>query len=293
VWKFRAAWIDPDGHRVDRDAVETLVSRVAAAHFEQAIILTSFHQSPLPTALLLRLAGVPTIAGNSEDFPGTLLDVRHRPPDDLHEVERNLSVVATLGHHLPTDDAGRLRIVAPSPIALPFAAPYVVVHPGASVPARAWSADANRAAVDALVDAGWCVAVTGGSGERALTAHVAGRHRGAVVDLGGATDLAGLAAVIEGAGAIVVGNTGAAHVAAAVATPVVSIYAPTVPAVRWRPWLVPHVLLGRQDIGCRNCRARSCPIPGHPCVSAVGPHDILAAVAALSTPPVARGAGAA
>ncbi len=43
-----------------------------------ALILTSFHQSPLPTALLLRLAGISRIAAISTDYPGALLDVRHR-----------------------------------------------------------------------------------------------------------------------------------------------------------------------------------------------------------------------
>ena len=42
-------------------------------------MLTSFHQSPLPTALVLRLAGVARITGASVDYPGSLLDVRLRP----------------------------------------------------------------------------------------------------------------------------------------------------------------------------------------------------------------------
>jgi ADP-heptose:LPS heptosyltransferase len=283
VWEFRAPWIDPDAHPVERAAIDALVARVAAAGFEQAIICTSFHQSALPTALLLRMAGMPTIAGNSEDFPGTLLDVRHRPPDDVHEVERSLSLAATMGHHLPATDDGKLQVLVDrGTVGAPFAEPYVVVHPGASVPARAWSPDANRAAVDALVAAGWPVAVTGASSETALTAHVAGAHDDGVVDLGGATDLRGLATVIAGAAAIVVGNTGAAHLAAAVGTPVVSIYAPTVPAERWHPWRVPHVVLGRQDICCRHCRARICPVPGHPCLASIEPAAVVAAVHTLT-----------
>jgi ADP-heptose:LPS heptosyltransferase len=84
------------------------------------------------------------------------------------------------------------------------------------------------------------VAVTGSAAERELTAFVAGDDG---VDLGGATTFAGLARVLAAADAVVVGNTGPAHLAAAVGTPVVSVFAPTVPAVRWRPWRVPHELL--------------------------------------------------
>ena len=207
------------------------------------------------------------------------LDVRHVVPDDLHEVERNLSLVATLGHALAPGDDGRLAVERPE-CDLPggLQRPYVVVHPGASVPARAWSVDGHRGVVAALLAAGWHVAVTGGRAERDLTAAVAEGHESGVVDLGGRTTFAELATVLAAAEAVVVGNTGAAHLAVAVGTPVVSVYAPTVPASRWRPWRQPHVLLGDQSIACAGCRARQCPVVGHPCVAGVTPVDVLAAV---------------
>jgi len=116
---------------------------------------------------------------------------------------------------------------------------------------------------------------------------VAGPPRPEVLDLGGKTDLAGLAEVIAGADAIVVGNTGPAHLAAAVGTPVVSLFAPTVPAVRWRPWRVPHVLLYR-DVPCAGCRARVCPVEGHPCLGGVTVEEVLAALSSLA--PIRAGA---
>jgi ADP-heptose:LPS heptosyltransferase len=81
----------------------------------------------------------------------------------------------------------------------------------------------------------------------------------------------------------VVGNTGPAHLAAAVGTPVVSLFAPTVPAVRWRPWCVPHELL-HVDVPCAGCRARVCPVEGHPCLEGVGVGDVLAALDRLTAP---------
>jgi ADP-heptose:LPS heptosyltransferase len=87
--------------------------------------------------------------------------------------------------------------------------------------------------------------------------------------------------VIAGADAIVVGNTGPAHLAAAVQTPVVSLFAPTVPAVRWRPWRVPHELL-YIDVPCAGCRARTCPVPGHPCLEDVTPQAVISAVDRLA-----------
>jgi ADP-heptose:LPS heptosyltransferase len=77
---------------------------------------------------------------------------------------------------------------------------------------------------------------------------------------------------------VVVGNTGPAHLAAAVGTPVVSLFAPTVPARRWAPYRVRRVLLGDQDAVCRDTRVTTCPFPGHPCLSSVTPQDAVDAV---------------
>jgi ADP-heptose:LPS heptosyltransferase len=275
----RAEWIDPDPEPVDRAAIDAFVDALAARELDQAIVLSSFHQSPLPLALLLRMAGVPEIAATSVDYPGSLLDVRHRISDDVHEVERSLSLVATLGYALPDGDDGRLLVDRGGEE--PLERGYVVVHPGASVPARAWAPERNAALVAALAARGRRVVVTGGPGERDLTALVAGD---AGVDLGGRTDFAGLADVIAGAECIVVGNTGPAHLAAAVGTPVVSLFAPTVPPVRWRPWRVPHALL-YVDVPCAGCRARECPVPGHPCLGGVAVEDVVAAVGRLAPLP--------
>jgi ADP-heptose:LPS heptosyltransferase len=154
----------------------------------------------------------------------------------------------------------------------------VVVHPGASVPARAWEPERNAELVEALSHRGHEVVVTGGPSEQELTSYVAGAHG---TDLGGRTSLAELAGVIAGADAIVVGNTGPAHLAAAVQTPVVSLFAPTVPAVRWRPWAVAHELLF-VDVPCAGCRARECPVVGHPCLKGVQVDEVLGAVERLA-----------
>jgi ADP-heptose:LPS heptosyltransferase len=273
----RAEWIDPQAPPVARAAIDAHVTELARLRIDVAAILTSDHQSPLPLALLLRMAGVPHIAAISVDFPGSLLDHRLPDPGDIPESDRALGVAAALGCTLPPADDGRLRVCADAP---PAALPrrYVVVHPGASVPARAWAPGRHAALVALLVDAGRAVVVTGGPAERDLTAAVAGAGAGeAVVDLGGRTTLRQLAGVLAGADAVIVGNTGPAHLAAAVGTPVVSLFAPTVPAARWRPRAVPHRLVLR-DVPCAGCRARHCPMPGHPCLDEIGPAEVLVAL---------------
>ncbi|MEU7815598.1 glycosyltransferase family 9 protein [Pseudonocardia sp. NPDC049154] len=281
VWA--CPWVLGDPPPVRRSEIDALTDDLAG--FDEAVVLTSFHQSPLPLALVLRMAGVPRITGASVDYPGALLDVRLRPgetlDEDQPEPERMLAIAAAAGYPLPPGDDGRLDVRLPYP--LPAAPAEVVVHPGAAVDARRWPAGHAAEAVRLLAGEGWRVAVTGGPGERDLTAQVAGEH---ALDLGGRTSMAELAAVLAGASAVVVGNTAAAHLAAAVGTPVVSLFAPVVPAVRWRPYRVPQVLLGDQDAPCRDTRARECPVAGHPCLASVRPGDVVAAVRRLTRPTV-------
>jgi ADP-heptose:LPS heptosyltransferase len=287
-----AAWIDADPEPVQRSAVDGLIDEIAALRVDVAVVLTSFHQSPLPLALLLRMAGVPRIGAISVDYPGSLLDVRHHVGADGHEVERALSLLGAMGFELPAGDDGALRILPPPELPAPFAGDrYVVVHPGASVPARAWPADRHAALVAALAAGGHNVAITGAPSERALTSAVTGAAAAAtaaadadsIVDLGGRTSFAELAAVLAGAEAVVVGNTGPAHLAAAVGTPVVEPFALTVPPVRWRPWQVRHELLF-QAVPCAGCRARTCPVAGHPCVAGVSVEDVLEALERVAAP---------
>ncbi|WP_246075059.1 glycosyltransferase family 9 protein [Nonomuraea terrae] len=279
VVTWHAPWIDHTPPPVTEERVADLVGRVRGV--DEAVILTSFHQSALPLALLLRLAGVGRITAISNDYPGSLLDVRHRVDEDVDvpEAERMLAVARAAGFELPDGDDGGLAVRRPLPDIGAFAGDgsYVVVHPGTSAPARTWPAERHRQTVRELTEDGHRVVVTGT--ERDLTAYVAG---GDAADLGGRTTLAELAAVIEGAGVLVTGNTGPAHLAAAVGTPVVSLFAPVVPAARWAPYGVPAVLLGDQDAPCRGTRARLCPVPGHPCLSQVTSEQVVKAVRELT-----------
>jgi ADP-heptose:LPS heptosyltransferase len=277
---YRAPWIDPEPPPLHPVAFHALVDDLRAAAFDQAIVLTSFHQSSLPTALLLRLAGVPVVAAVSEDYPGSLLDVRHQVDGHVHEVERGLSLVSTLGYTLPPGDDGGLRVLRGGAAPAGLERPYVVVHPGASVPARAWPAGHHVALVRLLAEHGHRVVVTGAPDERGLTSRVAAGDPRAL-DLGGQTTLRQLAEVLAGAGAVIVGNTGPAHLAAAVGTPVVSLFAGTVPEARWKPYGVPLELLS-VPVPCAGCRAKACPVPGHPCLTEILPADVLASVERLA-----------
>nr|WP_308706100.1 DUF2795 domain-containing protein [Nocardia nova] len=104
VLEFRAGWVDFDAPPVDAESIAELVKLVETQQPDEVIIFTSFHQSPLPLALVLRMAGVARISAISPDYPGSLLDVRHHVDDDVPAI-RALSLpeaagYPSLGHRL-------------------------------------------------------------------------------------------------------------------------------------------------------------------------------------------------
>lgn len=279
----------------DAAALTALVDLLRERSYDEVVVFTSYHQSPLPMAVLARLAGVPRVIAASDDYPGSLLDLRHQRPGNPdgtggeHEVVASLGLVAASGRAIPADPRMALRPLPEVPAWLlerPERATgaVVVVHPGASVPARAARPDVVARATAALVEAGHHVVVTGGPGEVELTARVTAAAPGAL-DAGGRTSLAELAALLGAADVVVVGNTGPAHLAAAVGTPVASLFSAVMPVERWAPFGVPVVVLGDLDAPCRLTRAQRCPVgdgSGHPCLD-VSPGAVVAAVADLAS----------
>jgi heptosyltransferase III len=282
VLELDAPWSGYRPPAVDPSALSETVDEVRGRGYDRAVVFTSFHQSPLPMALLARMAGIPYVAATSDDYPGSLLDLRHRRAGG-HEVEAALDLAHATGAVLPEGDDGRLAVRRPLPDVdrLVPSGPFVVVHPGASVPSRALRGGHARRIVSALLAKRYDVVVTGVAAEAGLVRQAT--PPGAR-ELAGRTSLAQLAAVLERAACVVVGNTGPAHLAAAVGTPVVSMFAPVVPAERWAPYGVPSIVLGDQHAACRETRARECPVPGHPCLSDVEPSQVASAVDALTRP---------
>lgn len=280
IVEWQAPWVDFETPELTAAHAEALIKQLRDLAPDRVYIFTSFHQSPLPLALLCRMAAVPWVGAICVDYPGALLNLRHQVPDGIPEPQRALSLAQAAGCALPADDDGALRIRALGPLPARLATeigtgPFVVFHPGAAVPARRPTAGRSAAMVTALVGAGHHVVVTGSPDEAGLTAAVAGD---VAVDLGGRTSFAELAAVFAAARVVVVPNTGPAHLAAAVGAPVVSLFAPVVPAAQWRPYGRRVSVLGDQSAPCRATRARICPVPGHPCLDHITDAELLAAV---------------
>ena len=111
---------------------------------------------------------------------------------------------------------------------------YVCIHPGARKAERRWPTGYFAGVADGLAALGFQVVLTGTKEEAHLTAAVAQQMEVSAVDLAGKTSLGALAALVSRAHLVVSNDTGISHVAAALKTPSVILFA--VPDfVRWVP----------------------------------------------------------
>jgi len=290
---FRAPWMK---HPEDADAAtrtEALVRDLRARRFEAAVVLTVFSQSPLPAALVLLLAAVPLRAGYCRENPYTLL-THWLPERDLdvhrgvrHEVQRQLDLAAALGARasdtrlqFPVDAAARSRVIERLREAgVRAGTRLLVVHPGATAASRRYPLEALRAAMARLAaEDGWSIVVAGGPEDVASSASLCAAPVTAI-SLAGLLDIGELAALLQLASVVVSNNSVAAHLAAAVGTPVVDLYALTNP--QHTPWSVPNRVLNH-DVDCRYCFKSVCPQGHHRCLADVAPAEVVDAVRDLA-----------
>jgi heptosyltransferase-2 len=120
----------------------------------------------------------------------------------------------------------------------------------------------------------------GGAGDEPAAERVRARARAPVSSLVGRDRPGLLPALLAEVGVLVSGDTGVAHLAAALGTPVVTLFGPTDPALT-----APRgtARLARHAVPCAPCFYRTCPIE-HPCMAGIAPEGVREAARALMVP---------
>jgi len=290
VMVYEAPWTKATPPRADAVPDLGMIAQVAAKRFDAAAIFTVYSQSPLPAALLCFLAGIPRRLAHCHENPYQLLTDWMPDPEPggaiRHEVRRQLDLVGAVGCgvaderlalDVPAAAAGRVAALVDD-LGLDGAAPWVAVHPGGSAPSRRYPPERFADVVRGLAAAGVSVVLTGVAEEASLVSAV--QHAAGVPtrSLAGRLGVAELAAVLARARVLVSNNTGPVHVAAAVGTPVVDLYAQTNP--QHTPWSVAHRVLFH-DVPCKYCYKSVCPEGHHDCLRRVAPESVVAATLEL------------
>jgi lipopolysaccharide heptosyltransferase II len=288
---YDAPWMKATGARPDSRLDLAMIDRLCRGGFDAAVIFTVYSQNPLPAALLCHLADIPRRLAHCRENPYQLLtDWLPEPePHSLqrHEVRRQLDLVAAVGGH--TGDE-RLRLRVPSAavrrvretlawFGIEPGDRWAAVHVGASAPSRRYPPELFAEAVRLMIEEyGISVVFSGTADEAPLVEQVRGLAHLFTHSLCGKLDVAGLAAFLSLAPVLVSNNTGPVHVAAAVGTPVVDLYALT--NLQHTPWMVPSRVLNH-DVPCRNCYKSVCPEGHQNCLALVPPAAVARAAAEL------------
>jgi lipopolysaccharide heptosyltransferase II len=263
-----------------------LMDRLRAQRFDGAVIFTVYTQSALPAALMCTLADVPLRAAHCRENPYRLLTdwVRETEPETRlrHEVRRQLDLVSALGCRI-TDDRLSVGIGAAAfrrvdrllSERIDVRKRWIVMHPGASAASRRYPVDAFAAAAAKLVRTSDCQIVwTGSQQEVALVDEAQQRMVDPSHSLAGQLSFEEFAALLARAPLVISNNTSAVHLASAVSTPVVDLYALTNP--QHTPWRVPSRILF-EDVPCRFCYKSMCPEGHHRCLRGVAPDAVASA----------------
>ena len=275
VLRTKSAWL---GARMT-----DLRRQLMDVHYDVAVDV----QGLLKSAVVARLSGARHVLGFTRPYlrePAArfFYTDAHDPGQTTHVIYKNLSLVRALGAEAESAEFP-LKVTDSSVLATLRgrdrelgAAPFVVLNPGAAWPNKRWPPARFGAVAQWLLrERGLGSVVTWGPGDEDLAAAVVSGSAGAAT-LAPATTIGGLASIVEAACLLVSGDTGPAHLAAALGTPIVGLYGPT-DVGRNGPWSPEDVTVSRFDVcHChyrRRCRASRW------CLEHITSDDVIAAVA--------------
>ena len=288
---YDAPWMKATAPRAGSAPEYAMAERLRAGGFDAAIIFTVYSQNPLPAAFLCYLADIPLRLAHCHENPYQLLTDWAPDPEPgggiRHEVRRQLDLVATVGCRT-SDERLSLRVPAGAElrvlrslneVGVDLARPWIVIHPGATAPSRRYPPEQFAVVARRLVaEWGYQVLLTGTADEQDLIAGIQARAGVPLVALVDRFDLGELAALLARTPLLIANNTGPIHMAAALGTPVVDLYALTNP--QHTPWAVPNRVLNH-DVPCKYCYKSICPAGHHNCLRLVTPEMVLAAAGEL------------
>ncbi len=209
-----------------------------------------------------------------------------------HEAEYNFDLLVRLGVRCPekmrlyfpvseksTREAGRLL----ESFNVPKNLPRILLAPGASCPSKRWAPERfgeTALLLSKIYKA--CFIVVGGKGDKPLAERLVRELPVPIYDLTGEMDLSVLGALLKSSALLISNDSGPVHIAAAVGTPVISVFgrrqAGLSPA-RWRPLGEASRFLWK-DVGCDPCLAHNCRI-NFLCLDVISPEDVVRETAFL------------
>jgi len=255
VMTWRSLWQDLGRLPFDPDREWQLVEQLRERQFDAAVIFTSFKQSPHPAAWICQLAEIPVRGGVSKETDVVLTHTVPVPPDELHQVERNLQLVKAMGYAVSDRT---LQLTIPFSSLIPDE-PYLLLNPWTSCPSRTYPLERfGKAAALLSGKTGYRVVVTGMEKDRYRAQPLLEMLGDRAINYIGKTHFTDLVALVAEARLMLSNNTSTLHIADATRTPSVILFAGTELECQWQPRSSRAILL-RRLTPCSPCYAFTCP----------------------------------
>lgn len=267
-----------------------LTRRLRRERFDVAVAA----QRSFRTGVLLRGSGAPTRIG-FEGAPGAWA-YTHRVPWDatVHAVRRYLALAGPAGASPDADPRPEMTLLPEArgrattllrDVGVADDVQILAVAPGSQWGTKRWNPDGFAAVIRSASAKGLVSVLLGGEAERELCESIAGLSGRQPVVLAGRTSIAELAALLARSRLLLTGDSGPAHVASAVGTPVVAIFGPTVPGMGYTPYGEATRIVEHPGLPCRPCSAhgpQTCPLGHHKCMLEIAPDRVAAVVAEVA-----------
>jgi ADP-heptose:LPS heptosyltransferase len=249
-----------------------LIYRLREAQFSIAVIFTNLSQSPAAAAYVCYMAGIPYRVGFSKErTEGMLSHTLSYPPDETHQVDRDLSLLEAIGIYaqshrpelyIPDGVQERANELLHTVHINPHL-PYIVLAPGASCSARRYDPVRFAEATRILAAQTELQLVIVGDSREAESLEpvlkVAEENLyGNLHSLVGKTTVPELAAIIRQASLTIAHNSAPMHIADAFQCPMVILYSGTDLVSQWMPRNAPARLLCH-PVFCSPCYNVVCP----------------------------------
>lgn len=255
-----------------------LLRQIRSQNYGLAIVP---HRS-LRSALLVTLAGIPIRIGFDKSTGRWLYSKTVRYRQDLHEIERNISLLEALGIHHHSRELPRLYPTLPDvqrvdrvlfDLEVTHLSNMIAIAPGTIWNTKRWLKERYAELAAHLARERYEVILIGGEEDKLLCREIqelSGSSR--VYSVAGTLSALQSAELIRRCKLLISNDSAPLHFAVAVGTPVVAIFGATVPEFGFAPYGKYDTVVETLGLSCRPCSihgSNKCPIKTFECMKAI------------------------